>query len=163
MPLNRGTAQQQIDLIVIVTIAAKILNDPQTSLPIRNCRIQIMLLAVLVDGEPFECQIPAGAELGFNRAGVEDGRLHPHLRHPVFDHCELDRDDTRHLDGAAEGDFPVALREVQVADGEFGPWDVHGEVDFGAAGEVLDVTVSSVFGTALVKTLSYVQGSLGAR
>lgn len=102
MSLNRGAAQQQIDLIIIVPIAAKILNNPQTSLAIRNRRIQIMLLAVLINGEPFERQIPAGPELGFHRAGVEDGRLHPHLRHPVFDDCEIECYDARHLDGAAE-------------------------------------------------------------
>ena len=38
---------------------------------------------------------------------------------------------------------------MEVSDGEFGAGDVDGEVDFGAAGEVLDIAVSSVFRTAL--------------
>jgi hypothetical protein len=33
---------------------------------------------------------------------VEDRRLYPHLRHSIFDHCELERYDARHLNDAAE-------------------------------------------------------------
>lgn len=38
---------------------------------------------------------------------------------------------------------------MEVSDGELGAGDVDGEVDFGAAGEILDVAVSSVFRTTL--------------
>lgn len=38
---------------------------------------------------------------------------------------------------------------MEVSDRELGAGDVDGEVDFGAAGEVLDVAVPSVFRTTL--------------
>jgi hypothetical protein len=40
---------------------------------------------------------------------------------------------------------------------------VHGEVDFGATGEVLDVAVSSVLGTALVKPLRLCPWGFGGK
>lgn len=104
----------------------------------------------MIDAKPFKGQIPARPKLRLHGALVEDGRLHAHLRHAVFDHVELHRDDAGHLDGAAEGDFAVSLREVEVADGEFGARDVHGEVDFAASAEVFDVAVSAVFRAALI-------------
>lgn len=38
---------------------------------------------------------------------------------------------------------------MEVSDGEVGAWDVDGEVDLGAAREILDVAVSSMFRTTL--------------
>ena len=49
-----------------------------------------------------------------------------------------------HLDGAAEGDLAVALREVDVAHREAAALHVDGEVDLRAAREVLDVAVAAV-------------------
>lgn len=108
-----------------------------------------MLLALLVDREPFKGKVAPGAELRLHGACVEDWRLHVQLGHSVLDHAELERDHAGHLDCAAEGDLAVALREVEVSDGELGAWDVHGEIHLGATGEVLDVAVSAVFGAAL--------------
>lgn len=51
---------------------------------------------------------------------------------------------TYHLDSTAERQFAVTLREVEVADSEVGPIDVHGEVAAGATREVLDVDVTAV-------------------
>lgn len=61
---------------------------------------------------------------------------------------QLQRDDAGHLDGAAEGDFAVALREVEVADAELGARDVDGEEDFAAPAQVFDVAVAAVLRAA---------------
>ena len=49
MPLDRGTAQHQIALVIIVAEPPQVLNRPQTSLAIGHGRIEIMLLALLID------------------------------------------------------------------------------------------------------------------
>lgn len=109
-----------------------------------------MLRPVVVDTEPFEGKISTGAELRLDRARVENGRFHAHLRHAVFDHVEFYGDCSGHFDGTAEGDFAVSLGEVEVSHGEFGAGDVDREVDFASAAEVFDVAVSAVFWSALV-------------
>lgn len=109
MALDRRTTQQQIDLIVIVSKPAKILDDAQRGLAIGHRRVHVVLLPVLVDAEAFKGQVAAGAELGFYGPLLEDGRFHAEVRHPVFHHREFERDDAGHLDGAAEGDLAVAL------------------------------------------------------
>lgn len=81
-------------------------------------------------------------------SGQEQRALHPQVRHSVLHDGELDGDDAGHFDGAAKGDFAVALGEVQVANAEFGAFDVHGEVDFAATAQILDVAVSTVLGAA---------------
>ena len=50
-----------------------------------------------------------------------------------------------HFDGATERDFTVALAEVKVAYGEAGTVHVHREIHLGATGQILDVTVATVF------------------
>jgi hypothetical protein len=67
-----------------------------------------MLLPVLVDGEPFEVNVTAGAELRFYGTGDVDGRLHIQLLHSAFHDTELDGDDAGHFDGAAKGDLTVS-------------------------------------------------------
>lgn len=71
------------------------------------------------------------------------------MLHTTFHDAELDGDDAGHFNRAAEGNLTVALTEVQVANAELCAGDVDGEVDFGAAGEVLDVAVSTVFGATV--------------
>lgn len=66
------------------------------------------------------------------------------MLHPVLHHGELDRNRPRHLNRAAERDLAVALREVQVTNRELRAFDVHRQVDFRAAGEVLDIAVPTV-------------------
>lgn len=92
-----------------------------------------MLLPVLVDTEPLKVDIPAGAELRLHGARDVDWALHAQLRQPVLEHLEVDGDDARHLDGAAEADLAVSLAEVQVTHAELGAVDVHGEVHLAAA------------------------------
>ena len=74
------------------------------------------LLATLINTKPLKVQIPARAKLRLDRARDVQGALHAQRRHPAGDDAEVDGDDAGHLDGAAEGDLAVALREVQVAD-----------------------------------------------
>jgi hypothetical protein len=151
MALHRRAAKQQIDLVVIIAEPFQILNDPQRGLAVRDRGVHVVLFPVLVDGETLEGEHPAGAELGFYGAGEEDGGFpadHPQLGLAAFHDGEFEGDDAGDFDGAAEGDLAVALAEVQVADGEFGALDVDREVDFAAAGEVLDVAVAAVFGSA---------------
>ena len=71
-----------------------------------------MLIAILVDGKAFEVDHAAGRELRLHGTGdVDRGAAvdHAELGLPVFDHGELDGDDTGDFNGAAEGDFAVAL------------------------------------------------------
>lgn len=71
-------------------------------------------------------------------------RFHAEIGHAVLDDLEVDGDDTGHLNGTAEGDLTITLREMQVADGKSGTLDVDWKVDLGASGQVLDVAVTAV-------------------
>jgi hypothetical protein len=124
------------------TKPSQILDDPQASLPIRHGRIQIMLFACLVYAEPFKVDIPAWPKLGLYGARDVNGRLHPELRHAVLHDGKLECDDAGHFDGAAETDFAITLREVQIANAEFRAGHMHGQKDFGPARQVLDIAVS---------------------
>lgn len=107
-----------------------------------------MLFPVLIDTESLEVDVPARSELRLYRTRHVDGTLHVQVLDAVFHDAALDRDDACHLNGATERDLAVSLREVQVSDTELCALDMHGEIDLGAAGEILDVAVSAVFGTA---------------
>lgn len=112
MSFNRDAAQHQINLVIIVPKAFEILDDAQARLAIRNSSVQIVLLAVLVDTEPFEVNHASGAELRLHRAGYIDWRLaadHAELLLAVLDDFELDGDFAGDLDGTAEGDLAIAL------------------------------------------------------
>ena len=151
MALDGGAAEQQVDLVVVVAEAFQILDDSEGGLAVRDGGVHVVLFAVLVDRKALEGEHAARAELRFDRAGEEDRGFaadHAELGLAVFHDVEFEGDDSRDLDGAAEGDLAVALAEVEVADGEFRAFDVDGEVDFAAAGQVLDVAVAAVFGSA---------------
>lgn len=92
-----------------------------------------MLLSLLIHTKSLEVNIPAGTELRLHRARNINRTLHAQLLHAALHDGEFDGDDAGHLDGAAEGDLPVALREVQVAHAELGPFDVHRQVHFATA------------------------------
>lgn len=112
MTLDRDAAEHQVDLVVAVTEAAQVFDNTEAGLAIGNGGVHVVLLAVLVDAEALKVDHAAGAELRLHRAGDVDGRLaadHAELGLAVFDHLELDGDDAGNLDGAAEGDFAVAL------------------------------------------------------
>lgn len=107
--LDGRARQQQVDLVVAVAEAAQVLDAAQRSLSIRDGDVHVVLLAVLVDGEALKVQRPAGRELGLHGAGDVDRRLEAQVGHTVLDHFEVDGDDAGHLDGAAEGNFAIAL------------------------------------------------------
>jgi len=108
-----------------LTKSPQILNHPQTRLPIRNRRVEVMLLALLIHRETLKVYHSSGSKLRLYRTGNVNGRLHSKLLHSVLHDAELERDDARHLNRAAETDFSVSLREVQVPDAELCAFDVH--------------------------------------
>lgn len=114
-----------------------------------------MLLAVLVHTKALKVNVAARAELGLHGARDVDRALHGKLLHSALDHGELDRDLAGHFDGTAERDLAIALREVQISRGELRALDVHGQVDLGAAGEVLDIAVAAVFGSTWHRSCSF--------
>lgn len=79
---------------------------------------------MLIHAEALEVDHPAGTKLRLNRARDVDWTLEAQLSQAVLDDRELDGDDARHLNGAAERDLSVALREVQVANAELGALDM---------------------------------------
>ena len=99
---------------------------------------------MLVHTEALKVNVPSRTELRLDRSRDIDRRLHSKLLHAALHNREIDRDNASHLNRAAERDLAIALREVQVADRELGALDVDGQVDFAAAGQVLDVAVASV-------------------
>jgi hypothetical protein len=90
----------------------------------------------------------ARAKVWFYSTRNVNWRLHGQVFDSILHNCEFYGDYTCHFDGAAKGDFAIALGEMEVAYAEFGAGDVDGEVDFGAAREVFDVAVAAVFGAA---------------
>lgn len=109
MSLDRSTTQEQIALVIIIPIPPQILNSPQAGLSICNRSVHVMLLAILIDREPFEVDVPPWSELRFYRTGYVDWRFHGELFHAVFHDAELYGDDAWHLDSATEGYFAVTL------------------------------------------------------
>ena len=107
-----------------------------------------MLHALLIDAEPFKRQIPSGPIMRLDGSRQKQRTLHIQIPNPALHDRQLQRDDAGHLDGAAKGDFAVALGEVEVADAELGAGDVHGQEDAAAAAQVLDVAVAAVLGAA---------------
>jgi hypothetical protein len=75
MTLYRRTAEQEINLIIVIPKPLQILNYSQGSLAVRNRRIKIVLLAILVDGEPLKGEHAARTELRLDRTRQEDGRF----------------------------------------------------------------------------------------
>src|ERR671917_2869219 len=72
------------------------------------------------------------------------GTIHGVLLHAALDQLDAEVYVAGHLDGPAEGNLAVPLREVQVPQRELRPIDVHREVDARADREVLDVAVAAV-------------------
>ena len=53
MALDRGTREQEIDLVVVVAVATQVLDDADTGLAVSDGGVQVVLLAVLVDAKSF--------------------------------------------------------------------------------------------------------------
>ena len=92
-------------------------------------------VGLVVDADPDERE-----ELGV--PGLDAPRHEDRVRahavggHPALDEVDVQVDVAAHLDGAAEGDLPVALAEVQVAARQLRAWHVHRVVDPRAPEEV---------------------------
>ena len=131
-----------------LTEPSQILDTSQRRLPVRDGGVHIMLHALLIDAEAFKRQIPTRAVMRLHGTRQEERALEVEILDAALHDRQLERDDAGHLDGAAEGDFAVALREVEVAYAEFCSGHVDGEEDFAATAQVLDVTVAAVLGAA---------------
>jgi hypothetical protein len=131
-----------------LTISPQVLNHSQTSLAVRNSSIKIMLLAMLIHTEPLKVNVPSRAKLRLHRTRDINRRLHRKLLHATLHHREVDSNNPRHLNRTTERDLAIALREMQIADGELRSLDVYGEVHFAAAREILDIAVAAVLGAA---------------
>jgi len=94
-----------------LTKPSQILNHSQTSLTIRHRSIKIMLFALLIHTKALKVDVPPRTELRLHRTGDVNGTLHVELLHAALHDAEFDGDDACHFDGAAEGDFAVALEE----------------------------------------------------
>ena len=113
MALNRRRTQQRVSLGAAVAKLLQILDGVQAGLAVGHVGVQVVLLAALVDRDAFEDQVLLIARR--HVAGLEDRVLHAVLLAAVLDDIDADVNPAGHLDGAAEGDFSIALGEVQVA------------------------------------------------
>lgn len=93
----------------MLTEAPQVLDAAQRRLAIRNRSVQVMLLAVLIDAEALKGQVTSGAVVWLDRARQKQRGLHIEVGHAVLHDGQFDRDDAGHLDGAAKGDFAIAL------------------------------------------------------
>lgn len=130
------------------TKTPQVLDAAQSRLSVRDSSVEVMLLALLIDREPFESEVAARTVMGLDGPRQEHGGLHAQVRHAVLHDRQLHRDDARHLDGAAEGDLPIALGEVEVAHAELGARHVDGQEGFTPAAQVLDVAIAAMLGPA---------------
>ena len=92
-----------------LTKPSQILNHSQTSLTIRHRSIEIMLFTLLIHTKALKVDVPPRTELRLHWTREVDGTLHVELLHAALHDTEFDGDDACHFDGAAEGDFAVAL------------------------------------------------------
>src|SRR5215213_9451921 len=144
--LYRGCPNYDVRLLVCVAARLEVIDSVQTGLSVSDSEVHIVLAIVLADRDALEDEV-AGV-LGLEAAQLE----HWHVRgaiHGVPLHAALDQLDTEvyvsgHLDGPAEGDLAVTLREVQVPHRELGAVDVHREVDARPDREVFDVDVTAM-------------------
>ncbi len=142
MALDRRRSENGIGLRARITELLQILDGIQTRLTIGNRYIQIVLLALLVDRDALKNQEVLVVRR--HRRRLENRIFDAVLRHAVLDDIDLDVEPAGHLDGAAEGNFAVALAEMQIAHREACTRNIDREVDFRTARQILDVAVAAV-------------------
>ncbi|EAY64674.1 conserved hypothetical protein [Burkholderia cenocepacia PC184] len=142
MPLHRRAAQQRIRLRARITEFLQILDGVQTRLAIRGGDVEIMLAALLVDGNALENEVVVIGRR--DRAGLKDGVADTVFRHAALDEVHAHMHPAGHFDRAAERDLAVALAEVQVADRQARAIHVHGEKHLRAARQILDVAIAAM-------------------
>ena len=142
MPLHRRRAEQRIALGRRVTELGQVVDGIQAGLLVGDVDVQVVLLAGLVHRDAFEDQVVL--VVGRDGAWFEHRVFDPVLGHAAFDQLDLHVHPAGHFDGAAEGDFAIALAEVQVTHRQPGAVHIHREEDLRAAGQILDVAVTAM-------------------
>src|SRR5215217_2564180 len=144
--LYRGRPDYDVGLLVRIATILEVLDGVQTGLPVGDSEVHIVLAIVLADPDALEDEVAGVPRL--EAAQLEDRHVRGAI-HGVLLHAALDQLDTAvyvagHLDGPAEGDLAVPLREVQVPHRELGAVDVHWEVDARPDREVFDIDVTAM-------------------
>src|SRR5215211_3732947 len=143
-PLDRGRAEQQVGLLTRVAELLQVLDGVQARPLVGQGGVHVVVgVGVVVDRDADERDELAVARLDPTRQEDRVGG-DPVLLHAALDQVDAEVDEAAHLDGAAEGDLPVALAEVEVAAGQLGPGHVHREKHPRPAGPVLDVVVAAI-------------------
>src|SRR4029079_16753953 len=142
MALARRGAEDRIGLRAGIAELLQIFDRVQTGLPVGDMDVEVMLLAGLVDRDAFEDQIVLVVRRDWRR--LEHGILDAVFGDAVLDDIDLQMKPARHFDGAAEGDFAVALAEMQVAHREAATGNVDREEYLRASRQVLDVAIAAV-------------------
>src|SRR5262249_18794822 len=142
--LDRRGSEQQIGLLARETELGQVLDRVQARPAVGDGSIQVVVLAAgLVHRHADEREEFAVTWLDATRY-KNGGRRYAVLVHTVLDEVDTEVDVPAHLDGTAEGDLAVTLREVKVAAGEHAARNVHRIINAAATGEVLDVVVAAV-------------------
>ena len=143
MALHRCGAENGVGLRAGIAELLQIFDGIEAGLAISHVCVEIILLAGFVHRYAFEDQVLLVFRL--QCTGLEDGILHAVFGDTALDDVDLDVNPAGHLNGAAEGDFAIALREVQVAHRQTAALDVDREIHLRAAGEIFDVAVAAMF------------------
>lgn len=56
--------------------------------------------------------------------------LKAQISHAILHHIELDGDDTSHFNSSTEGDLTITLGEMEIANTEFGAFDMDRKIHF---------------------------------
>src|SRR5215218_2132582 len=124
--LDGSRAEQQVGLLAGVAEGLEVLDGVQAGPLVGQGGVHVVVgVGVVVDRDPDERDELAVARLDPTRQEDRVG-ADPVLLHAALDQVDAEVDEAAHLDGAAEGDLPVALAEVQVAAGQLGPGNMHG-------------------------------------
>src|ERR1700733_5646191 len=142
MALHRRNTENGIGLRTGVAELLQIFDCVQAGLAIGDVNVEIMLLTLLVDRDTFEDQIIL--VIRRDRRRLEDRILDAVFGDAVLDDFDFQMQPTSHFDRTAEGDFAIALAEMQVAHGETTARHVDREVDFRTARQILDVAVAAM-------------------
>ena len=110
---------------------------------------------MLINREPFKVNIPPRSKARLNRTRDVDRTLEAHPFHPVLDYLEVHGDHARHLDGTAERNLTITLREVQITNTELGTVHMNGEVHLGSSAQILDIAVASMLGATGHRSRSF--------
>src|SRR5829696_7567254 len=144
--LYGGRPDYDVGLLVRVATCLQVLDGVQAGLSVSDGEVQVVLGIVLADPDALEDQ-EAGVP-GLEVAKLEDRHVRGAVQcvplHAALDQLDAEVYVAGHLDGPAEGDLTVPLREVQVPHRELGAVDVHREVDARPDREVFDVDVTAM-------------------